>query len=134
MTRSSVRSAVIFIAGVAFGICLCLGRFAVAQGDENAFKFFATAATLSLPDAPEALRSGYVAGVYDATAVDAIATEFAKNPKKILTGKVDCLSTNARGKLTALGDWAYAKWSSTEHQAWSGASVLAAECQAEGYY
>ena len=134
MTQSSVRSAVVFIAGVAFGIAICLGKFAAAQGDENAFKFWGTAATLTAPDAPEPLRRGYLAGVYDATAGDVLAAEFSKDPKKLLAARLNCFATNARGQMETFSDWAYAKWSSTENQTWSGASILAAACHAEGYY
>jgi hypothetical protein len=134
MIRLSARSAVIFVAGVAFGISLCLGKFAAAQGDENAFKFWGTAATLTAPDAPEALRRGYLAGVYDAASMDTITAEFAKNAKQVLTARLDCFATNAGGEMATFSNWAYAKWSSTGNQTFSGVAVLAAECHAEGYY
>jgi hypothetical protein len=106
----------------------------LAEVSENAFKLFGDAATLSSSDTPEDLRRFYLAGVYDATASDALIVDFAKDPKKFLDGRVNCFATNARGKLTTLSDWAYSKWSSTQYQTWSGAAVLGAACHAEGYY
>ena len=134
MARLSTRGVGTFVAGTAFGICLCLGRLALAQQDENAFKLFGTASALSSPDASEALRRGYLAGVYDATAADVIVVEFSHTPKKPLTGRLDCLTTHSRGDMATLSDWAYSKWSSTDNQTWSGALVLGAACHVEGYY
>jgi hypothetical protein len=134
MPYLSARSIGVFLAGAAFGICICLARLASAQVNENAFKLFGDAATLSAPDTSEDLRRFYLAGVYDATANDALIVEFAKDSKKFLNGRINCFTTNARGKMATFSDWAYSKWSSTEYQTWSGAAVLGAACHAEGYY
>lgn len=106
-------------------------HIADAQGDENAWRRFATAKTLSDPNLPEANRQMYVAGMYDAIAGDALLVQFTKDPKERVLAILDCLMTHSRGSLVMMADWGYSKWSSTDRQEFSGTSVLQTACLRE---
>ena len=64
-------------------------HIADAQGNENAWRRFATAKTLSDPNLPEANRQMYVAGMYDAIAGDALLVQFTKDPKERVLAILD---------------------------------------------
>jgi hypothetical protein len=124
-----VNSGVILV--LVFVMGFVVSRAANGQGDENTWKYFTTSKVFSAPGTSDANRRAYLAGVYDATAGDALLVQFAKDYKARILAVLDCYTTKSKGDLSRFEGWAYGQAASTPHQDWSAASVVSGVCLSE---